>query len=191
MRAIRSTCLVAATIILILPSIGIAKHHETKADERRPWDQAAMQDLTTKLSRAMRDLRRAYRSEPTFRDQNSPNRHAALRMDESLQQLERNCTQLASRVAGGAAFEETQGVARRIGMLLNDVDMWSRRLMSSAWTDERVRPAMKLINEIAPFYGSGPLFDPETMERVDRAPNPKRRQPDSPAPSDPETETAP
>jgi hypothetical protein len=35
---------------------------------------------------------------------------------------------------------------------------------------------MVLINEIAPFYGSGPLFDPETMQRLDRPPDPSRRE---------------
>jgi hypothetical protein len=41
---------------------------------------------------------------------------------------------------------------------------------------------MKLINEIAPYYGSGPLYDPETMQRLDRAPDPQAR----PDPSNPE-----
>jgi hypothetical protein len=36
---------------------------------------------------------------------------------------------------------------------------------------------MALINEIAPYYGSGPLFDPETMQRLDRPPNPSRGSP--------------
>ena len=62
-------------------------------------------------------------------------------------------------------------------MLLNDADMWGRRIMTSQWMAERVQPAMKLINEIAPFYGSGPLFDPETMQRLDRAPDPQARPP--------------
>ena len=33
---------------------------------------------------------------------------------------------------------------------------------------------MAIINDMAPYYGSGPLFDPATMQRVDRPFNPGR-----------------
>jgi hypothetical protein len=79
-------------------------------------------------------------------------------------------------VKSGGGFEETQGIARRMSMLLNDADVEGRRIMTSVWMDQRVQPAMVLINEIAPFYGSGPLFDPETMQRLDRPPDPSRRE---------------
>ena len=53
------------------------------------------------------------------------------------------------------------------GTQLNDAQVEGRRTMTSHWMDERIRPAMALVNEIAPFYGSGPLFDPEEMKRID------------------------
>ena len=35
---------------------------------------------------------------------------------------------------------------------------------------------MVLINQIAPYYGRGPLYDIETMEMLDQGPNPNRRR---------------
>ena len=58
-------------------------------------------------------------------------------------------------------------------VLLNDVDMNGRRIMSTQTMEEQVRPAMETINEIAAYYGSDALFDAETMERLDR---PARRR---------------
>ena len=50
--------------------------------------------------------------------------------------------------------------------------MWGRRIMTTEWMQASARPAQALINEIAPYYGAEPLFDPESGQRVDRAPNP-------------------
>jgi hypothetical protein len=60
-------------------------------------------------------------------------------------------------------------------MLLNDADVEGRSIMTSAFMAERIQPAMETINEIAPFYGRGPIFDPATMQRLDRPPNPQRQ----------------
>jgi hypothetical protein len=95
-------------------------------------------------------------------------------MDETLRALEQSTGQLHRRVSRGEGFEETRPIARRIGMLLNDADVEGRRLMTGEWMHQRVRPAMALINRIAPYYGSGPLYDPETMQRLDRPPDPSR-----------------
>ena len=56
--------------------------------------------------------------------------------EQTLRNLERSTCQLHNRVSGGAGFEETQEIARRIGMLLNDADMWGRRIMTSAWMED-------------------------------------------------------
>ena len=141
----------------------------------KPWDQARMTELTGELATSMAAIRRAFRKEPLFRNPQSPNQRAVHNMDQTLRSLEQSTRQLSNRVKGGGALAETQGTARRIGMLLNDADMWGRRIMTSSWMEESVQPAMKLINEIAPYYGSGPLFDPETMQRLDRAPDPQAR----------------
>ena len=71
-------------------------------------------------------------------------------MEQTLRNLEIATRRLHNRVRAGNDFEGTRGTARRIGVLLNDADMWGRRIMTSAFLAERVQPAMKLINEIAP-----------------------------------------
>ena len=179
MRSMRVKRLLAVAMALALsPILAAAEEPEAAADAngRKPWNQEQMTDLTGQLSRAMREVRQAYRREPVFRDSHNPNRRAAMRMDEVLRNLARASTQLHNRVKSGGGFEETQGIARRMSMLLNDADVEGRRIMTSVWMDQRVQPAMVLINEIAPFYGSGPLFDPETMQRLDRPPDPSRRE---------------
>jgi TolA-binding protein len=142
----------------------------TTATERKPWDQERMTELTGELVTALREVRRAWRREPAFRDTANPNRSAALQLDQRLRDLDRRATQLHSRVKGGDGAEETLNIARNIRVLLNDIDVAGRRIMSSAWMEERVRPAMALLNEIAPYYGSDALFDTETLQRTDRAP---------------------
>ena len=56
----------------------------------------------------MRDVRQAYRREPVFRDSHSPNRRAAMRLDEILRSLETAATQLRNRVNNGDGVEETR-----------------------------------------------------------------------------------
>ena len=168
----------AAAALFLAPSVW-ATHHEEEAaappsDERKPWDQDRLTELTGELATAISQLRRTYRKEPSFRDPNNPNRRASQQLEQTLRQLEQSTRQLSNRVKSGGGFEETRGGARRIGMLLNDADVEGRRVMTSVWMEERIRPAMKLINEIAPYFGSGPLYDPETMQRLDRPPNPGR-----------------
>jgi hypothetical protein len=179
MRNMRVTHLVAGALtIALLAALAAAEEPEAAAEANgpKPWNQEEMADLTSQFSRAMRDVRQAYRREPVFRDSHSPNRRAAMRLDEILRSLETAATQLRNRVNNGDGVEETRGIARRIGMLLNDADVEGRRIMTSTFLDQRLQPAMVLINQIAPFYGSAPLFDPETMQRLDRPPNASRRQ---------------
>ncbi len=142
----------------------------TTATERKPWDQERMTELTGELVTALREVRRAWRREPAFASTGNPNRSAAMQLDQNLRNLDRRATQLNSRVQGGGGVEETLNIARNIRVLLNDIDVAGRRIMSSAWMEERIRPAMALLNEIAPYYGSEALFDTETLQRTDRAP---------------------
>jgi hypothetical protein len=174
-------------LLALAPLAAVAEHHEgTPASEEsagegpptQEWNQERMTELSGELATAMAELRRTFRKDPMFRNPRSPNQRAVHNMEQTLRNLELSTRTLSNRVKGGGGLEDTQGTARRIGMLLNDADMWGRRIMTSAWVQERVQPAMKLINEIAPYYGSGPLYDPETMQRLDRAPDPQAPPPD-------------
>jgi hypothetical protein len=180
-----ATAWAAALTFLLVPVPVLADHHEAgeaaqgAAEEkgRKPWDQAAMTDLTAQLADSTAALRRAFRGDPVFSTPENPNRRAALQMEDTLRSLQNSTRQLRNRVRDGGGFDETQGIARRIGMLLNDADVTGRRIMTTVWLADHARPAMMLINEIAPYFGSGPLYDPETQQRLDRAPNPDRPPP--------------
>jgi hypothetical protein len=181
MRRRRVTCALTALLLLAAP-LACATNPEkgestadaapSQPSERKPWDAARMTDLSAQLAQATSEVRRAFRREPNFRNPQTPNRRSVHQMEQTLRDLEIATRRLASQVSGGADFEGTSGTARRIGMLLNDADVTSRSIMTSAFMAEKIQPAMTLINEVAPYYGSGPLFDPDTMQRLDRAPNP-------------------
>ena len=186
MRRVRATCALATALMLLLaPALASAAHHEeekpsgdagpSQPSERKPWDPERMTELTGKLATATSEVRRAFRREPNFRNPQTPNQRAVHQQEQTLRNLEIATRRLASQVSGGADYDGSWGTARRIGMLLNDADVASRRIMTSAFMTEKIQPAMKLINEIAPYYGSGPLYDPETMQRLDRPPNPQRQ----------------
>jgi hypothetical protein len=170
-------------LLALAPLRAGAEHHEDPPEaqpERKAWDQESMSQLSGELAKAMSAVRQAFRREPGYRDPNNPNRRAMQKMEQTLKSLERSTRQLHNRVKAGGGFQETEPIARRIGMLLNDADVEGRKIMTSTWMDKEIQPAMKLINQIAPYYGSGPLYDPETMQRLDRAPNPKRTKPRKP-----------
>jgi hypothetical protein len=178
MRPVRSTDLLAALLgvaaLALAPAPAWAGSHEEAHDDaapgdtpRKAWDQERMTDLSAQLTKAMSEVRQAFRREPSFRDPNNPNRRASQNMDQTLRALETSARQLHARVQGGGGYQETLGIARKIGTQLNDAQVEGRKIMTSHWMDERIRPAMALINEIAPYYGSGPLFDPEAMKRID------------------------
>ncbi|MDJ0846953.1 MAG: hypothetical protein QNK04_01090 [Myxococcota bacterium] len=169
----------AALLLLLSPAVALAESHEAASEPtpRKPWNQEEMTDLSGRLSRSMSDIRRAFRRDPVFRNPQTPNQRAVHNLEQTLRGLEISTRQLHNRVQGGAGFEDTLNIARNIGQLLNDADMWGRRIMTSKWMDDRIQPAMELVNQIAPYYGSGPLFDPATMQRLDRPPDHQTRQP--------------
>jgi hypothetical protein len=178
MQPVRASHLLAAVLaaatLTPAPALVWAESHEETHDDaspgdtpRKTWDQERMTDLSAQLTKAMSEVRQAFRREPSFRDPNNPNRRASQNMDQTLRALETSARQLHARVQGGGGYQETLGIARKIGTQLNDAQVEGRRIMTSHWMDERIRPAMALINEIAPYYGSGPLFDPEAMKRID------------------------
>jgi hypothetical protein len=164
---IRSLATVFALALLAAPGAR-AEHHEAQAGhaeaapaaepERKPWDQARMQELSGQLAKAVDEVRQAFRREPGYRDPSNPNRRASERMDEILKSLRSSTRQLAAKLESGGGYEDTLGVARKIGQLLNDAEVEGRKLMTSEWMEQRVVPAKQLVNEIAPYYGRGPLY---------------------------------
>ncbi len=140
------------------------------------WDQERMTQLTADLAQAMAAVRTSFRNDPVSRSPDLGQRQSAQQMSTILRGLERHTRSLATPVERGQGADETRGIAKRIGQQLRDANQVGRRMSTNAWTDERIRPAMKLVNEIAPYYGRAPLYDVERMEMLDQGPNPNRRQ---------------
>jgi len=155
-------------------SAGEAGKEKPPAVERKPWNQEEMVTLTTGLAGAVREVRDAWRKEPASRESSGPKRATTVRITQTLRDLDQRTSALATRVENGAGYDETLGVARKINVLLRDLDEQARGVMTSAWMDEKVKPAMDLINQIAPYYGREALYDTESMQRLDRPPNPKK-----------------
>jgi hypothetical protein len=153
--------LVAAWLIGLPAASGAAE----TTPAAKPWDAARLEDLSGRLADAVQAVREAFRREPAYTQ--PQNRRAAKDMDHTLRLLGTSSRQLASRIQAGGGRAETEPIARKIGSLLNDAQVDGRKLMTTQWMDEKARPAKELINEIAPYYGSGPLYDPETMKRIE------------------------
>lgn len=141
-----------------------------------PWDQEKMKILTADLARSIRAVRLAFRQNPNFNMPDTSMRQPGLQLDEVLRGIEMNTASLATRVANGQDADQTRGLVRRIGMSLRDANMLGRSLIPSEQSDQHIRPAMALVNQIAPYYGRGPIYDLETMTMIGQGPNPNRRR---------------
>lgn len=140
------------------------------------WDPERMTQLTAELSKAVSAVRDSFRNDPLMNTPDSSKRRSALQMNDLLRNLDRQCRSLAAQVKSGKGRADTSGTARRIGTLLRDANELGRGLVTSEWTDQRIRPAMELVNQIAPYYGRGPMYDMETMTMIGQGPNPNRRR---------------
>ena len=174
--------LIGALFLLVVqvPFASLASHHEEAEQGDVPakqWDQAVMTDLTKRLATSIRGLRDAYRQSPNFRNPENVNRRSAQALDQTLRNLGQSTSSLATRVGKGEGVDETRPTVRRIGMLLRDAGEEGRRMTFGAWSNEQLREAMTLVNEIAPFYGSGPVYDTETLNRIGAPVNRSMRPP--------------
>jgi len=155
--------------LLLVPALAGAAHHEAAeaaGGAPKAWDQAAMTQLSEQLWNQLGDVRDAFRKDPQYSDGVSSAERAASQLADTLKHLESSARQLRDQVKAGKTMEETRPVAQKIGSLLRDADVESSKLMATKWTQERVKPAMETLNQIAPYYGAGPLYDTETMERI-------------------------
>lgn len=148
-------------ITLLLPASSLAQRGDVPP---KTWDQAEVVRLAGDLQGQMNAIRRAFRGEPVFTTTATMKQRSAAQMDQTLRDLERSARQLKSRVDDGGKMDDTMNIARKIGSLLRDAEMLGRRLDLGEFTNKHIRPAMQTLNDLAPFYGAGPLYDVENME---------------------------
>lgn len=164
MRA-RLTRILAALGVAALATPGALLPQE-EPEERKAWDQARVLELSDRLAGQLGEIRQTFRRESAYANPAMLQQRASGQFADILKALEQSTKQLRERVEKGEGYEETLPVARKIGSLLRDADVQGSKLFTSSFMTEKVRPAMQTLNELAPYYGSGPLYDPETGERV-------------------------
>lgn len=180
MRPTRSTRIFAATTaaaaVLALTPFGALAQEDGAAPEqgapaaaeveRKPWNDEEVLPLAQNLQRTISAVRSSWLKEPVRNDRTQVKQRAAKQMDQTIKGLETSSRQLAARIESGGGYEGTLNIARKIGTLLNDAEETGRRLDLGAWTRERIGPAMEAINALAPYYGSGPLYDVEQQKKI-------------------------
>lgn len=161
-RAIR--IFAAAFALALAPTGSLAQQGD--APERKPWNAEEVLPLAKDLQKTINQLRLSWLKEPARHDPLQAKQRVARQMDDAMKGLQSSTKQLVKRIQSGGGYDETLNIARKIGRLLNDAEQYGRKLDIGAWTTEKVGPAMKAINALAPYYGSKPLYDVEQQKKI-------------------------
>jgi hypothetical protein len=134
--------------------------------ERKAWNVEEMQALTNQLVTEMSAARQAIRREPLLQEAQRGGSPRPMNFMENIRQLEVASKQLASRVRDGGGYEQSLGIARKLGVLLRDSEVLARSLSISESTRKDLAAAHRTLNKIAPYYGKAPLY-PEAEDAGD------------------------
>ena len=163
----RQTLLIALSLLVALPAVAAHHEEEAPAPVATRWDADEVSRLAGALHEQVKEARRSFKREPIYRDPALMKQNAALQFEEVLKALERTARQLSSKAKGSAGPEATNDVVNKLVTLLRDAEEEGRKLRIGQWTNERLVPAMESLNALAPYYGSGPLYDMETFEATE------------------------
>ena len=155
-RIHRARLVFAVSLFLMLGAVTAMA--QTAPNDRKAWNAEEVQALADQLSTEVTEARHAVRKESGFKSTASGSDRAAQQFDEKMRLLEKSAKQYASRVRGGGGFEETSGIARKIGVQLRDLDVLGRRLLLTKPTLAKLNAAQKTINQLSPYYGAAPLY---------------------------------
>ena len=144
-------------LFFFLASAGAATS-QSDPIERKAWNAEEVQGLADQLAKELTDARHAVRKEAGFKSATSGSDRAAQQFDEKLRLLEKSAKQYAARVRGGGGFEETSGIARKVGVQLRDLEVLGRRLLITKPTLETLNAAQRTVNQLSPYYGTAPLY---------------------------------
>lgn len=123
--------------------------------EDKVWDQETVSRLANEMASEIKRVRAAARKEPHIisAGTSGKQRSAALYLD-TLKKLERASAKLARQLDAGETPRETSGIARRVDSLLRDLDEQGAKLHSTEWTNQFLRPAKKIAEELRSYYDS-------------------------------------
>ena len=125
---------------------------------RKAWNPEEVQVLANQLVEEMKEVRVKLRQEPNLLSASTGLGRSAHQYSEAVKALEKSVKQYASRVNQNASFEETTGVARKVGLQLRDCERLARKLMLTEPTMTALNAAHLTLNKLAPYYGSQPLY---------------------------------
>lgn len=158
------------SILLFLAWAAAAPAQQGQA-ERKPWNADEVKGLADQLATEFKDARQTARREVGLQNVSTGSDRAAKQFMDKLRLLEKSATQYAARVNGGGGFDETVGIARKIGVQLRDLEVLSRRLHLIKGTTDAVAAAHKTINQLSPYYGASPLYpEAESVGEAESAP---------------------
>ena len=129
--------------------------------ELKVWNQEEVTELAKALHVAVKEVRQSMRREST--GDLSGQARARQQMLGTLKVLEQSCSQLASRLEGGAGRAETLNIAKKIRSLVRDARTEGRKFMTTQQTDARVEPADQALASLAPYYFE-PQAEPQAQE---------------------------
>ena len=114
------------------------------------WDPEKVLAAAQQLHTAVKDVRLKIRQEPVA---GTPVQNdARQQLEITLRDLEKSSSQLVARLEGGGGRAETLNIARKIKMLVNDVRMYWRRMMTTETSDIATEPATQALAVLAPYY---------------------------------------
>jgi len=130
----------------------------------KPWNQEEVTELAKALHVAVKEVRQSMRREST--DSLAAQGRARQQMLDTLRVLEMSCGQLAKKLEGGAGYEETLNIAKKIRSLVRDAETEGRKFMTTQQTDERIAPAEQAIDGLTLYYFE-PQEEPQTEPQTE------------------------
>ncbi len=111
-----------------------------------------MKALAAELADATRSLEKTLRREPHLTVATQRGGRNALGLWEAVNRLKKSARQLRSRTAGGAGYEETLPIAKKIRTQVRDAKEYGSRVMNTALMDQEIKPVQDLLNRLAAYY---------------------------------------
>jgi hypothetical protein len=180
--ASRSAIVATALLLLLHPASSLANHHEANesapaAKEAKPapkaskpasaastkamkkWDAKEVNRLAELLRSRITKVRKAFKKEPEIsKPVGTKKKVKANEFDTILKSIQISSRQLANKVQSGKVANETRDIARKIGSSLSEAHKLGGRIAKDDWAANELKLAKKTLSELAPYFGSEPLY---------------------------------
>jgi hypothetical protein len=136
-----------------LPSVFLlaALHAPAAHAQSQTWDAERVTALATELSDVAVELQSSFRRQPPQAIGSGQARARAMFQD-SLRVLRTETRALASELENGGGLDETWPIARRLRVVVRDLQEEGRRISWKEPVAGHARRAQELLTQLAPFY---------------------------------------